>query len=264
VKDPIQSLWIGARLSTLERLSIQSFVDHGHQYHLYTYQELPDLPAGAMLRDANEIFPASEIFQYPDRKSYAAFANVFRYKLLFERGGVWADADVVCLRPFDLVDEYVFASETIEMRDMQGPRTLVTSCVIKAPPGSHATAVSLRMALARDRATLRWGEIGPRLVAQVVEMQGLERFVQPPTAFCPIPYRHWRQLIDPQPPALPAGCYAIHFWNEMWRLADQDRDGDYPESCLYERLKRRYLDRTDKASSVTFVADGGLPSDTAG
>ena len=97
----IQSLWIGTNLSSLERVSIQSFLDHGHQYHLYAYQELANVPAGAVLKDANEIFSASLIFQYKEHKTYAAFSNVFRYKLLLERGGVWADTDVISLRPFD-------------------------------------------------------------------------------------------------------------------------------------------------------------------
>src|SRR4030095_1161151 len=86
VNNPIQSLWIGAELSNMERTSIQSFLDHGHQYHLYAYQDVANVPAGAVLKDGNEIFPASLIFQYSDRKTYAAFSNVFRYKLLLERG----------------------------------------------------------------------------------------------------------------------------------------------------------------------------------
>jgi hypothetical protein len=263
VNDPIQSLWIGARLSTLEKLSIQSFLDNGHKYHLYAYQDLPDLPREAMLRDARELLPASQIFQYRERKSYAAFSNVFRYKLLFERGGVWADADVVCLRGLDLTDEHAFASESVQMRDAQAPQSMVTSCVIKAPPGSPAMALALRIALAKDRATLRWGEIGPRLVSQVVEAHGLGRFVQPPAAFCPIPYSGWRQLIDPQPPSLPKESYAVHFWNEMWRFADQDRDAEYPEGSVYESLKRRHH-RTERDSGAAYAVGGGLPGETAG
>lgn len=36
---------------------------------------------------------------------------MFRYKLILERGGWWVDLDTVCLRPFDLDLEHVFASE---------------------------------------------------------------------------------------------------------------------------------------------------------
>ena len=38
--DIIQGLWIGETLSTMEYLSIKSFLDNGHEYHLYTYGEV--------------------------------------------------------------------------------------------------------------------------------------------------------------------------------------------------------------------------------
>jgi Alpha 1,4-glycosyltransferase conserved region/Glycosyltransferase sugar-binding region containing DXD motif len=264
MNTPVQSLWIGARLSTLERLSIQSFLDHGHQYHLYAYQEPCGLPAGAVLMDASDILPAAQVFQYRERKSYAAFSNIFRYKLLLERGGVWADTDLVNLRPLDLADEHVFSAEIVEQADMPGPRTVVTSGFIKAPLGSSAMALAWGMCLAKDWTTLKWGEIGPRLVGQIVEAQGLQRCVRPPAAFCPIGYREWRQLIDPQPPVLPAESYAIHFWNEMWRLAGQDKDADYPPGSLYEGLKRRHLRRTDTGSGAGIHRGAGSPGDIPG
>jgi hypothetical protein len=250
VNNPIQSLWIGAHLSTLERLSIRSFMDHGHEYHLYTYENLPELPTGTVLKDANEIFPESEVFQYPQRKSFAAFANVFRYKLLLERGGWWADTDVVALRSLNLADEHVFVSEIVEWHDRAGPKTVVGNCLIKAPPGSPAMALALRLSLAKDRSALQWGDTGPRLVAELIESQGLQHFVRPPSDFCPINYAAWRQLIDPQAPLLPAEAYTVHFWNEMWRLAGQDKNAEYPPGCLYERLKRRHLHRTDTGTGA--------------
>src|SRR4051812_6131780 len=91
----IQSLWIGARLSTMERLSIASFLHHGHDYHLFTYGPVEGIPPGTVVQDACEILTESRIFQYRDHASYAGFANFFRYKLLLERGGWWVDTDAV-------------------------------------------------------------------------------------------------------------------------------------------------------------------------
>ena len=60
----IQSLWIGTELSKLERLSIKSFLDNGHEYHLYLYDTVKNIPEGAVVKDANEILDKSEIFYY--------------------------------------------------------------------------------------------------------------------------------------------------------------------------------------------------------
>src|SRR5215216_3083614 len=109
----IQGLWIGPELSVMEQLSASSFLRNGHEYHLYVYDEMRNVPEGTVVKAASEILPSSSIFQYKHQASYAGFANFFRYKLLLERGGWWADTDIVCLRPFDFAAPYVFASEMI-------------------------------------------------------------------------------------------------------------------------------------------------------
>src|SRR5215813_6559365 len=104
----VQGLWIGPHLSVMERLSIRSFLANGHEYHLYVYDQVENVPEGAVLKDANEVFDKSRVFTYQSgfgKNSYAGFANMFRYKLLAMRGGWWADSDVVCIRPLDLPGE---------------------------------------------------------------------------------------------------------------------------------------------------------------
>src|SRR5881227_24224 len=111
MQNTIQSLWVGSRLSVLERLSIASFLKNGHSYILYTYEPVEGVPAGAELKDANEILPSSSIFRYREYDTCSGFSNFFRYKLLLERGGWWADTDMICLKPFNLSAEFVFSSE---------------------------------------------------------------------------------------------------------------------------------------------------------
>lgn len=216
---PIQSLWIGEALSPMERLSLGSFVAHGHEVDLYVYGEVANVPPGVRLRDASEILPASRIFRYREHDSVAGFANFFRYKLLFERGGWWTDADVVCLRPFTFADAYVFASE------ISYKRKNITNCVIYAQPGSPMMERAWQICEARDPSTIRWGETGPRLCTQLVAELGLERYVQPPEVFCPVEWANWQSLADPAArlPRLSRKTHAVHLWNEMWRRAGADK-----------------------------------------
>src|SRR5690349_14550149 len=112
-------LWIGDRFSTLERLCVASFLAHGHGVHLYAYGPVDGVPEGAQLRDAREILPAERIYTYASgfgQGSPSAFSNEFRYKLLRDRGGVWSDTDIACLRPFDFLDDapYAFSSERLK------------------------------------------------------------------------------------------------------------------------------------------------------
>jgi len=60
--------------------------------------------------------------------------------------------------------------------------------------------------------------------------------------FCPIDYEEWWKLLQPGSDGLfDEQTYAIHLWNEMWRLAGQDKNAQYHETCLYEKLKQNYL-----------------------
>lgn len=237
VNKLIQGLWIGSELSIMEQLSISSFLRHGHDYHLYVYDDLKYIPAGTVVMDAAEILPSSSIFQYKDRPSYGGFANFFRYKLLLERGGWWADTDTICLKPFDFPGEYVFSAE-INHRG----REVVNNGVIKAPAGSALMAYAWEVCQSKNPARLVWGETGPRLMSKAVKKLGLERYKTTYRTFCPIDYEQWRTLLQPGLDVLfDERTSAIHLWNEMWRLAGQDKNAPYPPTCLYEKLKRNYL-----------------------
>lgn len=237
----IQTLWIGPRLSTMEQLALTSFVQHGHDVDLYTYGDVAGVPPGVTLRDGNAILPESMIFLYRDHHSYSGFSNYFRYRLLLERGGCWADMDLVALRPIAFEDEHVFSSE--EARGGQ----YVTTSFIQAPAGSPVMQRAWDLCAAKDRTQIRWGETGPALLREVVESLGMQPFVRPPEVFCPLPYPRWESLLEAAAPTLPAATAAVHLWNEMWRRNGKEKDAQYDPACLYERLKERYGMRRGRA-----------------
>jgi hypothetical protein len=235
--DVIQGLWVGDQLSTMERLSIASFLAHGHEYHLYVYQPVANVPAGTCVKDASEILPESMIFQYRKHPSYAGFANFFRYRLLLDRGGWWIDTDTVCLRPFDFGSDHVFGSE----RTKTGTDTPCNG-FLKVPPGSAIMANAWDYCRVKDTSTLTWGETGPRLLGELIGRHSLGRFVEPATTFAPVPFFEWRRLLDADGPfTFSEATRAVHLWNEMWRRDARDKDARYDPMCPYERWKALYL-----------------------
>jgi len=222
----------------MERLSIASFLKHGHAFHLYSYGELENVPEGAAVMDGAQILPRSAIFRYRESGSYAGFANFFRYKLLLEKGGWWVDLDTVCLRPFDFPQDYVFASE------LDRGTTYVGNAVIRVPANSGFARHCCQVCQSKKSAELRWGETGPRLAKEAVETLGLQESVRPPETFCPVPYREWMRVLDPAIKLVfGESSYAIHLWQEMWRRNNKDKDARYHPGCLYEKLRANYLDR---------------------
>ncbi len=117
-EDAVHGLWIGGKLGALDLLTLKSFVNHGHEFHLWVYDELVvDIPKQVIVEDAATIIPKEKVFRYPENSSidwqagkgsYAGFSDVFRYKLLFERGGWWVDMDITCLQPLVWEKPYFF------------------------------------------------------------------------------------------------------------------------------------------------------------
>jgi len=227
----------------MERLSIRSFLQNGHPYHLYVYDPVEGVPAGATIRPADEILPRERIFKYREYDSYAGFANLFAYKVLLEQGGYWADCDMICLQPLDTAAPYVFPAE----RARDGP-FLINNCLMKVPVGCEMMRRAYETAAVKDITRLRWQETGPRLISRLVDDLHLHEYVSPPSIFCPIDFWRWYEAISGKllrrlavRLKMARGARGVHLWNEMWRRNNADKDRTYPPQSLYERLKRRYL-----------------------
>lgn len=224
------------------QLGVQSFLNQGAAYHLYCYDHVSEVPKGTILKDAAAILPREQVFPYKDgfgAGSYSAGSNYFRYKLLLDQGGWWVDTDVVCLRPFDFAAESVIASEQRDRRE-RGAETGAGSSVIRQPAGSALMRWAWRACRERDRDTVRWGEVGPRLLDEGVRALGYDEDLAPTQVFSPIAFYDWEALIRPNGArSFDPDTYAIHLWHQMWKAAGVDPDGAFPASSLYEQLKKQ-------------------------
>ncbi len=246
----IQGLWIGDSLSAMEAASIQSYLNHGHDFHLYTYGDVGNVPAGAIIYDANEIVDQSRIFKYADFDSYAGFANLFRYTLLFKKGGYWSDLDIFCLRPLTFTGRYLFAGDPLRLGWKRRLKNILGShinvCFMKAPAGNEFCREAIEYCQAQDVKKLQWGQTGPDLCTRLVPQMGLKRYVAPIPAFCAIPSINWADFISEDPRVQSRRwrelsskrVFAVHLWHEMWRRSGVDKTPSFHPDCLYERLKR--------------------------
>lgn len=230
----IQSLWVGDRLSTMERLCLCSFLKNGHDFHLYVYNDVVGIPSGVTVMDANTIIPNDRIF-LDDRNGIASFSDWFRYKLLYEKGGWWVDMDVICVKPFDFKDDYCFARE-----DVDNPIYSVNNGIIKAPAEAEFLSDLLNYIDSCDKDMVIRGAFGPSLLERVLSGYESGDYIQSPEVFCPIHWQDTEKFIEPSDLIFPDATFAIHLWNEMWRLNNLDKDAQYHPNSIYEILKRKY------------------------
>jgi Glycosyltransferase sugar-binding region containing DXD motif len=261
----IQGLWVGKELSVMENLSIKSFIANGHEYHLYVYEKVKNIPTGTMVKDGNEILSEDQIFKYQSgwgKGSYAGFADLFRYHLLKKCGGWWADTDVICLKPFDLSSSCVIASS---YEGKWGEPA--NDCVLKLPKSSELTDYLVDATGAMNLETAEFGQTGPLLLQKAVKDLNLSQYVVSHKLFCPITWRavnkkivypsvtitvegfleYAKDIVRPilhphlKTGGITSNSYSLHLWNEIWRQNSLDKNQIYDNNCLYEILKRKYL-----------------------
>jgi Alpha 1,4-glycosyltransferase conserved region/Glycosyltransferase sugar-binding region containing DXD motif len=256
----IQMFWHGARLSRVERLSMCSFLANGHAVHLYVYREPVGVPAGVEILDAGQILPADAMFVHETTGSIASFADWFRYKLLLARGGLWADTDVVCLRPLHYPGAEIFGWQDAR---------IINNAVLGLPP-AHPLAhwmveccehpnrllpydsarvrrrkLKRRFLRGNRRGDIAWGEHGPEGLTRAAGHLGYAHLAVPFWHFYPVHYLNWNAIFDEslaENEQIVAASAAIHLWNEMTRQSTGfDKNAEFPAASLFERLCRRYL-----------------------
>ncbi len=256
---PVQSLWIGDSLSKVEQLCIKSFLDNGHPFHLYIYDDISNLPEGVTIMDANNIVGREHIFTYKagwGKGSYAGFADLFRFELLNKLGGWWVDTDVICLKPFTYEEDLIICS-SFEHEWGDCPN----SCILRSLPGSAFTDFMLREIYKADFDRIKFGDIGPQLVQRAVRELKLEDAVVPFYYFNPITWgsvadiilkkisfkNSIKEVLRPifKPQTLKGRrilkeSYAVHLWNEVWRQYNFSKNDSYPHSSIFERLKKKH------------------------
>ncbi len=246
-------LWVEGRLSRLEKLSMASFLACGHPVELYTYGLDDDPPTGVVVRDATEIVPAAKRFRHGSGMGYgswATFSDVFRFTLLYERGGIWCDTDMVCLKPllFSGDSDVLFASEHV-MESRGGKthtRAYPNTGMIRVPARHRLMEVCLDKCRGMDLPRAQWAASGPGVLRAVIEEQGATQHVLHPDIFCSIPHWEFTSLLFGAR-AISPNAYAIHFWNEVLRWNFFDKDARYDKHSIYERLSAHYLGATHGA-----------------
>ncbi|MAN76251.1 MAG: hypothetical protein CML24_03385 [Rhizobiales bacterium] len=268
------SFWFGP-LSWLERTSIASFIAHGHDFWLYSYDEPENLPEGCTWIDAATIIPRDEMFFYKGNRSPAVFADYFRLMLMARAVGIWVDCDMVCVKPFRDLPPHVFGMEFDPGKGAHAGQ--INNAVLRLPPDSPLleTLLDLFEDDGRDRdpvwlpwyrrsevflrrmmgekiglAHMQFGATGPFPLTYFARKLGLDKEALPRTAFYPLPYTQAPRLMTPGTRLddfTTEGTLGVH----LWRMALTERSrlstppAPEPGSALADLAKTLSIDVAD-------------------
>lgn len=252
----IVSLWIGGGLGTIERLSLRSFVAHGHPVALYSYSEVTGVPPGVERRDAGDVLAEAMAMRLRYANgSFALFSNMFRMELQRRGLGLWVDADVVAMRALDIDGPFVVGRESDRF---------LNGAILKLAPDSPVLRDWLAMAgsgrvppwLPFHRAPKAWvkqafggsihpselpfGTFGPKSITALAARHGLTDKAQPEPVFYPLHPRQAERLYDPTlslSDIVTAETRTIHLWNEKLGALKKTVP---PEGSILAELLSRY------------------------
>jgi hypothetical protein len=228
-----QTFWWGDALSPYEAFCLKSFIDHGHKIDLYTFDPNLSVPTGVSIRDASALISYDRFFTYESgagKGSPAAFANLFRYRLLAEKGGWWIDTDVVCLSAAIPHFGQFFAQQDAEF---------VNNAILFFE-AHHPAMIRCYARAEQLGSSVQWGDTGPQLLTQVLRDLGIIEQAHPPSSCYPVYYLEALDLLRPSESAaiLERGKSSLflHLWNEILRRNEIRKECLPPRGSVVRRL----------------------------
>lgn len=240
----INMLWIGGQLGLTERLSIASYMRHGHPVHLHTYGDIQNAPDGVVHVDAAKLMSHELALSLRSKPagSFALAADYYRMKLLEQGAGIWSDADVICVRPLSTTGvDALFGLE--DGRQVEGVERL-GNAILYLKPGSPIITRTLAsfvpnripdwLPLARRprlwgrRLTLqsfgppdyRWGTFGPIALSILAHKHGIAHLAAPIDTYYPLARANWRSVYEPGSSfdsVITERTRTIHLWHSIHR-----------------------------------------------
>ncbi len=254
-----QSLWVGKKLRWIERLAIKSYLNNGWRFQLYVYDDPDNVPEGCEVLDASAIIPAREVFREGAGSgvhagSVGAFSDLFRYRMLYERGGMWTDTDIINFRKFDPDGQRFVATEISDA----GLVTL-NGAMMAAPAGDLFQKLAYERAakiLSGER--MFFTRVGPYLLAELVNELGPDSMpLMPPSFLSPVYWMNTGSLLEPYEKVMAKpefkNAMNVHVYTEMWRTLGLGLDRPPPKSTFLGRLYAEHFEDFEPAREAALA-----------
>jgi hypothetical protein len=265
----VGTLWIGGRLSWMEQLCLKSFVDAGQRITLFSYEDIPNVPAGVIRRDGREVLDTADFIKYEKKDSFALFADLFRIQMIAQNPGlIWVDTDVYCHRPMEYDSDYVMGFELpgearvnnavlglpadsailADILDFTADRHAIPEFV---KPNLRAQYLAARAAGTPVHVSQQpWGVWGPLMITHFVEKHGLKDQAQPLDAFYPVIFPDRTKFLKDRKVAeklITPRTTALHLWASNKRELGLRYGGIPPVGSYLAMLLERHGIRPDLA-----------------
>ena len=208
----VNGFWYGSELGELEKLCIESWIKNGYEFYLWVYDLDIEVPDKVVIANANHIVQFSEYFTYDEGHSKGtpiAFSNLFRAELLYQRGGLYIDLDVLCLKPYHFNKRFVFSEQVDSGWDYH-----VATCILYSENAGEELFkdwIDWIIAKRNSKRSTTHGDLGPNLLTPLIISRDMKEYVLSKHYFCPIDWQSLKDIFDYK-----GDSYGIHLYRSGW------------------------------------------------
>lgn len=215
--NDFQFFWYEGPLSWVAEFCLRSFTRFpGVTIHLYTYDRNLDVTCipQCICHDASDFLPRDVVDRWltgTGGRGLPAISTLFRYKLLYEKGGWYFDTDCILLKPLTPFynSDYVFAWENAWDSQTRASR-MICNAVLKFPKGDQMLHHLYHYCVQLDPKTWQPGGLVP-IFTEHVRRFGLINRALSPESFYPIASNSQFQ----QQSTLEDRTYIIHLFQQV-------------------------------------------------
>lgn len=123
-REEVFTLWIGEEIPYLQEVAILSWIRLGYRVKLYTNikklsKNLKNYSYYILLQNPYDILPYNN-------QAILPYADLFRYKVLYQEGGIWLDSDLVLLKRLPnkktiISSEFTLQSGAFKSKNLKTP-----------------------------------------------------------------------------------------------------------------------------------------------
>ena len=188
-RSEVNTLWIGDNLNPLSRLSIQSWIDNGYKVNIWTYDPLNE---DVVKHDRVELCDAQQIWRLNpgdwEKKDILPFSDLWRYKLLYIKGGIWLDADMVLVENLPEY-EYIISSEhTMASGAFKSKKPFVANIGVLRFPKEDQFLDSIIKKIYKKKKESKFVDNMRIFQKEIKNNYGYDSYVVKPELFCPLPW----------------------------------------------------------------------------
>ena len=247
-RDIIKSLWIGSYLNNISELCIMSWLRLNYKVELYI--DTLNLPKymDRYRKSGQLIFKSiKEIMPYDKSQEILPYSDLFRYKMIFQTGGTWIDADMFLLKRLPKDDIIISSEHTFIKGAFKSKLTFVPNIgVLRFPKGNQF----LENLIFKIENSFKKAEYLDNMIVFRKKLKNHPYFdlVSPPNMYCPCPWWQTKEMYYSDHYTIKYGvknmtnkemlnsATSIHLWNNITHTKHNIDFNKINPDSLYARL----------------------------